>query len=209
MKTSILAKLEHLNERYDEIAQLLGEGDVIADQNQFRKLSIEYSQLEPVALSFREYQQTLEDMETAQEMLADPEMKEMAEEEILTAKDKLVGQELDLQKALLPKDPHDDSNIFLEVRAGTGGDEAAIFAGDLFRMYSRYVEQSRWQIEIVSQNEGEHGGYREIIARIIGNNVYSRLKFESRCTPGATGAGNRITGTYSYLGGDSRYYAGS
>ncbi|MEZ5534383.1 MAG: peptide chain release factor 1 [Thiolinea sp.] len=179
MKASILSKLEHLTERYEEIAQLLGESDVIADQNQFRKLSIEYSQLEPVALGFRDYQQTLEDMETAQEMLADPEMKEMAEEELLAAKDKLAEQELSLQKALLPKDPHDNSNIFLEVRAGTGGDEAAIFAGDLFRMYSRYAEQMRWQIEIISQNEGEHGGYKEIIARIIGNNVYSRLKFES------------------------------
>lgn len=179
MKASILNKLEHLNERYEEIAQLLGEGDIIADQNQFRKLSIEYSQLEPVALGFREYQRTLDDMEAAQEMLADPEMKEMAEEELLTSRDKLAAQELTLQKALLPKDPHDDSNIFLEIRAGTGGDEAAIFAGDLFRMYSRYAEQMRWQIEIISRNEGEHGGYKEIIARILGNNVYSRLKFES------------------------------
>lgn len=179
MKTSILTKLENLNERYEEIAHLLGDGDVIADQDQFRKLSIEYSQLEPVALSFRDYRQTQEDLETAQEMLADPEMKAMAEEEILSAKDKMAAQELELQKALLPKDPHDDSNIFLEIRAGTGGDEAAIFAGDLFRMYSRYAEQLRWQIEIISQNEGEHGGYREIIARIMGNNVYSRLKFES------------------------------
>ncbi|MGB1008535.1 MAG: peptide chain release factor 1 [Thiolinea sp.] len=179
MKASILAKLENLNERYDEIAQLLGESEVIADQEQFRKLSIEYSQLEPVALSFRDYQQTLEDKETAEEMLSDPEMKEMAEEELQLAKEKLADQELTLQKALLPKDPHDDSNIFLEIRAGTGGDEAAIFAGDLFRMYSRYAEQLRWQIEIISQNEGEHGGYREIIARIMGNNVYSKLKFES------------------------------
>lgn len=179
MKASILNKLESLNERYEEIAQLLGEGEIIADQNQFRKLSIEYSQLEPVALGFREYQQTLEDIETAKEMLADPEMKEMAEEELLESKDKLAEQELMLQKALLPKDVHDDSNIFLEIRAGTGGDEAAIFAGDLFRMYSRYAEQMRWQIEIISQNEGEHGGYKEIIARIIGTSVYARLKFES------------------------------
>lgn len=179
MKASIISKLENLNERYEEIAHLLGDSDVIANQDQFRKLSIEYSQLEPVALGFRDYQQTLEDMETAQEMLADPEMKEMAEEELLTAKDTLAEQELMLQKALLPKEPHDDSNSFLEIRAGTGGDEAAIFAGDLFRMYSRYAEQMRWQIEIISQNEGEHGGYKEIIARIMGNNVYSQLKFES------------------------------
>lgn len=179
MKDSILNKLESLNERYEEIAQLLGEGEVIADQNQFRKLSIEYSQLESVALGFRDYQQTLEDIATAKEMLADPEMKEMAEEELLESKDKLAEQGLMLQKALLPKDAHDDSNVFLEIRAGTGGDEAAIFAGDLFRMYSRYAEQMRWQIEIVSQNEGDHGGYKEIIARIIGTSVYSRLKFES------------------------------
>ena len=179
MKTSILHKLENLSERYAEIAALLGEGEVIADQEQFRKLSIEYSQLEPVALGFRDYQQTLADLESAREMLADPEMREMAEEEIEAAKERLERQELELQKALLPKDPHDGSNIFLEVRAGTGGDEAAIFAGDLFRMYSRYAELRRWQIEIISQNEGEHGGYKEVIARIIGNNVYSRLKFES------------------------------
>lgn len=179
MKASILNKLEHLNERYEEIAQLLGEGDIIADQDQFRKLSIEYSQLETVALGFRDYQQTLEDIETAEEMLADPEIKEMAEEELLLSKEKLAAQELQLQKALLPKDPNDNSNIFLEIRAGTGGDEAAIFAGDLFRMYSRYAEQMRWQLEIISQNEGEHGGYKEIIARILGTDVYSRLKFES------------------------------
>lgn len=179
MKDSILNKLENLSERYEEIAQLLGDADVIADQGQFRKLSIEYSQLEPVALGFRDYRQTLEDMETAREMLSDPEMKEMGEEELSTAKARLGEQEIELQKALLPKDPHDDSNIFLEIRAGTGGDEAAIFAGDLFRMYSRYAEQMRWQVEVISENEGEHGGYREIIARIIGSNVYSRLKFES------------------------------
>jgi len=179
VKASILQKLENLNERYAEIAALLGENDVITDQEQFRKLSIEYSQLEPVALGFREYQQILNDLETAQEMLADLEMREMAEEELSTAKGKREAQELVLQKLLLPKDPHDGSNIFLEVRAGTGGDEAAIFAGDLFRMYARYAEQNRWQVEVVSQSDGEHGGYKEIIARIIGNGVYSRLKFES------------------------------
>lgn len=179
MKASILNKLESLSERYEEIAALLGEAEVIADQEQFRKLSIEYSQLEPVAQGFRDYRQTQEDLDTAKEMLSDPEMKDMAEEEITAAKSRLEEQETTLQKALLPKDPHDGSNVFLEVRAGTGGDEAAIFAGDLFRMYSRYAEQQRWQVEIVNQNEGEHGGYKEIIARIIGNNVYSRLKFES------------------------------
>ena len=179
MKESILQKLENLNERYAEIAVLLGENDVISDQEQFRKLSIEYSQLEPVALGFRDYQRSLDDITTAQEMLADPEMREMAEEELATAKLRRDEQAIELQKLLLPKDPHDGSNIFLEVRAGTGGDEAAIFAGDLFRMYARYAEQKRWQVEVVSQSDGEHGGYKEIIARIMGSNVYSRLKFES------------------------------
>lgn len=179
MKESILQKLENLNERYAEIAVLLGENDVISDQEQFRKLSIEYSQLEPVALGFQDYQRSLDDIITAQEMLADPEMREMAEEELASAKLRRDEQAIELQKLLLPKDPHDGSNIFLEVRAGTGGDEAAIFAGDLFRMYARYAEQKRWQVEVVSQSDGEHGGYKEIIARIMGSNVYSRLKFES------------------------------
>ncbi len=179
MKASILHKLEALSERYTEIAALLGESDVISNQEQFRKLSIEYSQLEPVAQHFHAYQQTLADMETAQDMLSDPEMRDMAEEEIETAKARQAELEIDLQKLLLPKDPHDNSNVFLEIRAGTGGDEAAIFAGDLFRMYSRYAESRRWQIEIISQNEGEHGGYKEIISRIIGQGAYSRLKFES------------------------------
>ena len=179
MKESILQKLENLNERYAEISVLLGENEVISDQEQFRKLSIEYSQLEPVALGFRDYQRSLDDIATAQEMLADPEMRDMAEEELSTAKLRRDEQALELQKLLLPKDPHDGSNIFLEVRAGTGGDEAAIFAGDLFRMYARYAEQRRWQVEVLSQSDGEHGGYKEIIARIIGSNVYSRLKFES------------------------------
>ncbi|WP_020395948.1 peptide chain release factor 1 [Thiolinea disciformis] len=179
MKASILQKLENLNERYSEIAALLSESDVVADQEQFRKLSIEYSQLEPVALGYRDYMKIQADLETAQDMLNDPELKEMAQDEINSAKERIAEQEIVLQKLLLPKDPHDGSNIFLEIRAGTGGDEAAIFAGDLFRMYSRYAEQRRWQIEVVSTSDGEHGGYKEIIARIIGNNVYSRLKFES------------------------------
>jgi len=161
VKASILQKLENLNERYAEIAVLLGENEVISDQDQFRKLSIEYSQLEPVALGFRDYQRILDDIATAQEMLTDPEMRDMAEEELTNAKTRRDEQELELQKLLLPKDPHDGSNIFLEVRAGTGGDEAAIFAGDLFRMYARYAEQKRWQVEVVSQSDGEHGGYKE------------------------------------------------
>ncbi|SEA63562.1 bacterial peptide chain release factor 1 (bRF-1) [Thiothrix caldifontis] len=179
MKASILQKLEALSERYAEIAALLGEADVISDQQQFRKLSIEYSQLEPVAQGFHAYQQTAADIDAAQEMLADPEMRDMAQEEIETAKARRAVLEIDLQKLLLPQDPHDNSNVFLEIRAGTGGDEAAIFAGDLFRMYARYAESRRWQIEIISQNEGEHGGFKEIISRVIGQGAYSRLKFES------------------------------
>jgi len=179
VKASILQKLENLSERYAEIAALLGESEIIEDQDKFRKLSIEYSQLEPIALGFRDYQQTQSDKQAAEEMLADPEMKAMAEEELALSEEKLAQQALELQTLLLPKDPHDDSNIFLEIRAGTGGDEAAIFAGDLFRMYSRYAEQKHWQIEVISASEGEHGGYKEIIARIIGRNVYAQLKFES------------------------------
>ena len=166
-------------ERHAEIAALLSEPDVINDQEQFRKLSMEYSQLEPIVQEYAKYQQTTEDKEAAEEMLDDPEMKEMAQEEIQDAKKKLGQYELTLQKLLLPKDPNDGSNTFIEVRAGTGGDEAAIFAGDLFRMYTRYAENKGWKVEIINKNEGEHGGFKEIIMRITGTNVYSRLKFES------------------------------
>lgn len=179
MKPSILNKLETLADRQEEVAGLLAEPDVMSDQNQFRQLSVEYSQLEPVVLEYHKYRQTMDDLETTREMLNDPEMKEMAQEELTELEHALEQMELNLQKLLLPKDPHDNSNTFLEIRAGTGGDEAAIFAGDLFRMYSRYAEQQGWRVEIISQNEGEHGGYKEIIARVIGQNVYARLKFES------------------------------
>ncbi|MCK5811005.1 MAG: PCRF domain-containing protein, partial [Cocleimonas sp.] len=154
MKPSIQQKLEAFGERHSEIAALLSEPDVISDQNQFRKLSMEYSQLEPIVQEYSKYQHTAEDKETAEEMLDDPEMKEMAQEEIQDAKQKLKQYELTLQKLLLPKDPNDGSNTFIEVRAGTGGDEAAIFAGDLFRMYTRYAENKGWKVEIVSKNEG-------------------------------------------------------
>lgn len=179
MKPSILLKLENLSERHAEIAILLSENEVIADQNRFRKLSMEYSQLEPVVKEHERYLQATENKETALEMLDDPEMKELAQEELKEADKQIEELEATLQVLLLPKDPHDDSNIFLEVRAGTGGDEAAIFAGDLFRMYSRYAETRGWQVEVISQNVGEHGGYKEAVLRIIGNGAYSRLKFES------------------------------
>lgn len=179
MKDSIIRKLENLDERQQEVSALLSEQDVIADQNQFRKLSMEYSQLEPVVNKFKQYRQAVEDKSAAQEMLSDPEMKEMAQEELSELDATLETLQLNLQKLLLPKDPHDGSNTFLEVRAGTGGDEASIFAGDLFRMYSRFAENEGWKVEIISENQGEHGGYKEIIARVTGKNVYARLKFES------------------------------
>ena len=181
MKDSILNKLNNLIDRHKEIAGLLADPDVIADQNQFRDLSREYAQLEPVVVCYQDYNAARENLQSAEEMLTDndPDMREMAVEEKATASEQVNTLELELQKLLLPTDPHDSSNIFLEIRAGTGGDEAAIFAGDLFRMYSRYAEERRWRVEIINQSEGEHGGYKEIIARIIGEGAYSRLKFES------------------------------
>ena len=181
MKDSIRLKLENLQERHEEVGALLSSADVINDQNQFRELSMEYSQLEPVTQSFSAYQTAVDDLQSAQEMMkdSDADMREMAVEELKDAKQRIETLEAELQKLLLPKDPNDNSNIFLEIRAGTGGDEAAIFAGDLFRMYSRYAEIQRWQIEVLSENQGEHGGYREVIARIVGQGAYSKLKFES------------------------------
>jgi len=179
VKPSIRSKLENLSERLQEINALLSDPDTISDQNRFRALSQEYAELNPVITCFNQYRQTLEDMETAQEMLADPDMREMAEEELKSAKQKKEALEEELQKLLLPRDPNDDKNVYLEIRAGTGGDEAAIFSGDLYRMYSRYAEQQGWQVEVMSESEGEHGGYKEIITRIIGRGAYSKLKFES------------------------------
>lgn len=181
MNTNLLAKLDTISERVEEINGLLAEPEVISDQNRFRAMSMEHAQLTPVAECYSKYKETLEDIETAEAMLTeeDADMREMAQEEILDAKKRRETFELELQKLLLPKDPHDGSNIFLEVRAGTGGDEAAIFAGDLFRMYSRYAERVGWSMEIMSENAGEHGGYKEIIVRISGKEVYGHLKFES------------------------------
>jgi peptide chain release factor 1 len=179
MKASILSKLERLQDRYEELEALLGVAEVIMDQDKFRAYSKEYAELEDVVKNYGQYVQLQADMEEAQLMLAedDADMKAMAEEEILDGKKRQA--ELELQKLLLPKDPNDGHNTFVEIRAGTGGDEAAIFAGDLYRMYTRYAENMGWKVEIISQNEGEHGGYREIITRMVGNDVYSRLKFES------------------------------
>lgn len=179
MKESLRIKLASRSERYEEVGVLLSQPDVISDQNRFRKLSQEYAEIEPVVQCYREYDQVLANIEEAKEWLSDPDLKEMGEEELSVNEEKRDALEQDLQMLMLPKDPFDGSNVFLEVRAGTGGDEAAIFSGDLFRMYSRYAEAQGWRIEVVSQNEGEHGGYKEIICRVIGESVYSRLKFES------------------------------
>ena len=179
MKTSIVAKLEALQERHEEVEAMLGDAGVIADQDRFRALSREYAQLGDVTHCFRQWQQVQEDLDTAEQMLDDPEMRDMAQEELKEARSKSEALEQQLQMLLLPRDPDDERHCFIEVRAGTGGDEAAIFAGDLFRMYSRYAESRRWSVEIISANEGEHGGYKEVIARVAGDGAYGRLKFES------------------------------
>ena len=181
MKESIRLKLESVRDRFEEIAGLLADPDVIADQNQFRDLSKEYSRVEPVVQSFQKYEGILDDIAAAEEMAgdSDDEIREMGQEELASLQARREALLVDLQKALIPPDPFDDANVYLEIRAGTGGDEAAIFAGDLFRMYSKYAEAARWQIEILSAREGEHGGYKEIISRITGNSIYAKLKFES------------------------------
>ena len=181
MKESIRLKLESVRERYEEIAGLLADPGVIADQDRFRRLSKEYSRVEPVVQSFEKYEGILDDIAAAEEMAADSDadVRRMGQEELTGLEERRERLLLNLQKALIPPDPYDDSKVYLEIRAGTGGDEAAIFAGDLFRMYSKYAENERWRIEILSAREGEHGGYKEIISRITGNSIYARLKFES------------------------------
>lgn len=181
MKPSVVQKLETLVERFEEVQALLSDPAVIGDQNRFRALSKEYSQLEDVVRSFRDYQEAQGNLTSAHEMLQedDADMREMAQEEIKEAKVQIETLEQELQILLLPKDPQDDSNCFLEIRAGAGGDEAAIFAGDLYRMYSRYAETKGWRVEQVSANEGEHGGYKEVIANIIGDGAFGVMKFES------------------------------
>ncbi|MCT2532510.1 peptide chain release factor 1 [SAR92 clade bacterium H231] len=181
MKDSILSKLDTLSERYEEVGALLSDPETIADQNKYRDLSKEYAELEPVVKTYLGFQQVVDSVAEAKSLLkdADPDMREMAQEEMKDGEQQLEVAELELQRLLLPKDPNDHKNVFLEIRAGTGGDEAAIFSGDLFRMYSKFAETQRWQVEVVSENSGDHGGYKEIIARIVGKGVYSKLKFES------------------------------
>ncbi|MEM8594064.1 MAG: peptide chain release factor 1, partial [Pseudomonadota bacterium] len=181
MMPSMVQKLQLLKERFEELELLMADSDVIADMSTFRSHTKEYSGLEPVVSQFNAYLEVLEDKEEAESWLQedDADMQEMARQEIDSANRKQEELEEALKIALIPKDPNDSKNVFLEVRAGTGGDEAGIFAGDLFRMYSRFAETMRWSFEIISARESEHGGYREVVSRISGNDVYKYLKFES------------------------------
>jgi peptide chain release factor 1 len=179
MKPSMLSKLDQLADRLTELDQLLMSEGVTANMDNYRKMTREHAELGPLVALYQAYQQADADVKTAQEMLQDPDMKEFAQEEISAAKARMEALELDLQKMLLPKDPNDERNIFLEIRAGTGGDEAALFAGDLLRMYTRFAERNRWQVEMVSESASELGGYKEVIVRLVGNGAYSKLKFES------------------------------
>ena len=181
MKESVIRKLEGLLERYEEVQALMGEPSVINDQERFRNLNKEYAQLEDVVAGFKRFQQVSADLAAVLEMLEgdDAEMRAMAQEELSEAKAAVELIEQELQILLLPKDPKDDNNCYLEIRAGTGGDEAAIFAGDLFRLYSRFAERKGWRTEIVNANEGEHGGFKEVIVKVDGQGVYGIMKFES------------------------------
>jgi len=181
MKPSIQSRLENLDLRLEELSALLSDPTVIGNQDRFRALSREYAELQPVVARFREFRDCLRELDAAVAMQneADRDLRVMAEDEVKRLTPRITALEEDLQKLLLPKDPNDTRNIYLEVRAGTGGDEAAIFAGDLFRMYSNYAVKRGWQVEVMNSNPGEHGGYKEIIARVAGHGAYSRLKFES------------------------------
>ncbi len=181
MKASIQNKLDNLHDRFHEIAALLSEPEVQNDQNKFRTLSQEYAQINPIVDCYNEYKNIQEAIESAKQMAKDedPDIRELAKQELAEAEQSKEKLQTQLQILLLPKDPNDNSNIFLEIRAGTGGDEAAIFSGDLAKMYQRYAEKQGWNIEIINENRGEHGGYKEIIMRVTGQNVYSQLKFES------------------------------
>jgi peptide chain release factor 1 len=179
MTPSIRRKLDELAERHQEVALLMAQPDALADASRFRELSREYAQLEPLVSSLKSYEETSKSLSAAEAMLRDPEMRELAENEITTLRNTRETLDQQLHILLLPKDPRDEANLFLEVRAGTGGDEAAVFAGDLFRMYARYAERRGWQVEILSSSAGEHGGYKEIVARVEGKGAFSKLKFES------------------------------
>jgi peptide chain release factor 1 len=181
MKDSIRRRLERTVERFEEVGALLADPEVIGRQGTFRDLSMEYARLEPVAARFQEFRRLEAEHAATAEMAAgaDPEMRALAQDELQALDARIEAESLELTKLLIPKDERDDANIFLEIRAGTGGDEAAIFAGDLFRMYARFAERQGWKVEVLSESPGEHGGYKEIISRVVGPGAYSRLKFES------------------------------
>ena len=181
MNEKLKLKLETLIDRYDEIAHLLSAQEIINDQKKFRSLSQEYAQLEEVVQIYTKVKETEQSILDSQELIkdSDPEMRELAQEELSIAQKELEQLNKELEVALIPKDKNDAANIILEVRAGTGGDEAAIFAGDLFRMYSRFAEDKSWRLEVLNASEAEQGGYKEIVARLSGDNVYGTLKFES------------------------------
>ncbi|WNL47320.1 peptide chain release factor 1 [Dyella sp. BiH032] len=179
MTPSIRHKLASLAERHEEVGLLLAQPDVLADGARFRDLSREYAQLEPLATALREHDQAERELAESRAMLADPDMRELAADDVARLEGRLAELDGALQILLLPRDPRDEANLFLEVRAGAGGDEAAIFAGDIFRMYARYAERQGWHVEILSEHPGEHGGYKEVVARVEGKGAFSRLKFES------------------------------
>ena len=179
MTPTLRRKLEALAERREELERLLADPAVVSDNERFRNFSREFAQLQPIAAALDEEARALADLAAAEAMRADPDLRELAEEEITAAQARLQQLDHELALLLVPRDPRDDGNLFLEVRAGTGGDEAAIFAGDLFRMYARYAERQGWKVEVESDSPGEHGGYKEIVARVVGRGAYSKLKFES------------------------------
>ncbi|KRG74150.1 peptide chain release factor 1 [Stenotrophomonas chelatiphaga] len=179
MTPTLRRKLEALAERREELERLLSDPSVVADNKRFRDLSREFAQLEPVATALAEERRAKDDLAAAEAMRADPDLRELADEEVDAAQARLAQLDHDLALLLVPRDPRDEGNLFLEVRAGTGGDEAAIFAGDLFRMYARYAERQGWKVEVESDSPGEHGGYKEVVARVVGRGAFSRLKFES------------------------------
>lgn len=179
MKPTIASRLANLSARLEELNALLSSEDATQDMDDFRRLTREHSEITPLVELYQSYKQNEQEIQSALELISDPEMKELAEAEVDAARERQQQLEAELQRRLLPKDPNDDRNIFLEIRAGTGGDESALFAGDLFRMYSRYAERQRWQVAVVSQSPSDVGGYKEIIATITGAGAYSKLKFES------------------------------
>ena len=179
MKTSMKSKLDLLVERLHEINDALSKENATNDMERYKKISKEHADITPIVDVYKEFKKQSQDLADAKDMLSDPEMKAFAQDEIDSGKEKIIELEEELQKLLLPKDPNDEKNIFLEIRAGTGGDESALFAGDIFRMYNRFAERMNWKIEVISSNESGVGGFKEIIAKVIGHSAYSKLKFES------------------------------